>query len=124
MIMLGWILFFKYGTPMVLIPRSDASAYPDMERSVKDIKEVLFPISEKEALDLFVRPRYVRVRQYSTQLKIEGIWSPSTDAWLVVKDCGDSKSYLVQCYSVLLNMAEPIKNCPQCYSFRSFHYYS
>ena len=78
--------------------------------ATQDIREVLFPISKKNASDLFIRPRYVRVRQYNTIPKKLGIWSPSTDAWLVVKDCGDSKSYLD-----VVTFDDPLKwHCCQC----------
>ena len=82
-----------------------------LNTATQDIQEVLFPIiSKKEALELYVRPRYVRVRQYNTISKKIGIWSPSTDAWLVVKDCGGSKSYLD-----VVTFDDPLKwHCCQC----------
>ena len=46
MLMLGWILYFKCGTPMLLIPRSDSAAYSDIKSSVNDfnlmIRETIY----------------------------------------------------------------------------------
>ena len=52
MFMLGWILYFKYGTPMILVPRSDSAAYSDIKSSIKDfnalIKETIHTVRQSK----------------------------------------------------------------------------
>jgi Ca2+-binding EF-hand superfamily protein len=58
------------------------------------IHQVDFPLSSKEAKDLLVQPHFFRVRQYDTQTKAGGLWTPSTDGWIVFNACRGRESYL------------------------------